>query len=256
MSHHRTVAVLCVSLAVSLVGCGEAEPAEDPHAAEIARLADAVDRLAASQQALATDVRSQGRRLSSLSRDVATANDDAMARSGGPDEPFVETPAALPGAADASAALESDLTTGERAVDKLLATDAGRQAVQEAAAKEIAKRDAEERRTFVSFTIGTFARRAGLDERQTSEMQRIWKESLDGGDKLRQQFADMRKRPADKQPEARAAAMEFMRSLGRRRSEQLNDVLTPAQHELYAATDEEIVASLHGAPRRAAPAQE
>ena len=68
--------------------------------------------------------------------------------------------------------------------------------------------------------------------------------------KLRAKFAAVRKLPEAQREQGRAEAMEQMRGLGRRRDEQIRDLLNEEQLELYAEAEKEIVDSLHGGPRR------
>lgn len=255
MSHRRFLVVCLTASFALLSGCGESAPADDPNAAEIARLAKAVDELSASNQALRAEVRRQGRQLGTIGRDAASSTGSGagiVARGGGSDAPSAGD-TATPGDSSSADLTDDAETLHAAAIDSFAATDEGRAAIQKAAASEIAKREAQERRTFVSYSIGMFAQKVGLDERQTDDLQRIWKESLDGGVKLRKQFAELRELPEAKRAEARAEAMQFMRDLGRERSEKIADVLTPAQLELYEPTETEIVASLHGAPRGTRP---
>ncbi len=247
----RSVAAL--ALAAVLAGCGDAAPGPDPNSAEFARLTKAIEGLAESNASLQTEVRRQARRIDALSRDAASKRaapapaTTTGALGGDPTEPVALGADQPLTSVDGEPILEDGATVGT-----ILATEKGKQAIQKAAAVEIAKREAQDRRTFVSFSIGMFARKANLDERQTKELQGIWKRSLDNGVKLRAQFAEMRDLPESERPAAREKAMEFMRDLGRQRTEEVADLLDAGQLEMYETTETEIVAGLHGGSRRPA----
>jgi len=257
MRRSPTVLIACL-LAAACTDAAAPERA-DPRIAQLAR---DVETLRASNEALGKEVRRQARMLDGLGRDVMTLTGGR--RAPGPERsgPRGDLDAEGPGAGVAAAREPGDpaeedvgAATGEQAVDTLLASEQGRKAIEAAAARELEKREEQERRVFVSYTVGVFARKAGLDDHQTDELQRIWKESLDSGVELRKEFAALRELPEDERPEARARAMETMRALGRRRTESVRDLLSAEQLTLYEKTEDEIVAGLHGGPRQAPKAQ-
>lgn len=243
----RTATALALTLAATLCGaCGDAVTTNDPRDAQIAQLTRAVDDLTAANEALGEEVKRQGRQLASLGRvraprselrnRPALEEDDA----GGMEE--VDHPAP-------AIAADDELVT-EEAVAALLETEPGRKAIAAATSAEIARREQKERRLYVSYQVGVFAREAGLDERQTEQLQSIWKKSMDGGVELRKEFAAIGKLPESQREEARAKAMESMRSLGRERRESVREIMSGEQLEKYEVAEEEIVAGLHGGPRR------
>ena len=73
---------------------------------------------------------------------------------------------------------------------------------------------------------------------------------MDGGVALRKQFKAIGSLPESEREEARTAAMQSMRSLGQTRREEVGTLLSGEQLEMYDEAEEEIVAGLHGAPRR------
>ena len=158
------------------------------------------------------------------------------------------------GVEDAGLATAALATAGEQlteeAVAAMLKTEPGRKAIQEATSQEIARREQKERRLYVSYQVGVFARKVGLDDRQTEQLQGIWKKSMDGGVELRKQFAAIGTLPESEREEARGMAMESMRNLGRERRESVREILSGEQIEKYETAEEEIVAGLHGGPRR------
>jgi hypothetical protein len=253
MPTNRSAAAFALFLAPLVAGCGGSDPIEDSRSKEIARLTAAVEGLTASNENLGNELRRQARQLNGLSRDLAASRSassgvSAALQGESDEESADEPPGPTRDGVDQPSGEPAAGLGGESEVDALLATEAGRKVIQKAAAKEIAKREERDRRTFVSYAIGVFARDAGLDEHQTRELQRIWKESLDGGAKLRKQFAAVGALPEGEREAGRAKAMESMRDLGRRREEQVSKLLTAEQLDAYEKTEEEIVASLHGRP--------
>lgn len=243
------VALGLVGLAVA--GCGDVDPGAAERDAKLDRLVAAVEDLNAAQRDLAEAVRRQNRHIATLGRGLAI---DGTA--GAVDGPSGSTEAGS-GAESGGAAGDTgqpadgaDIATTAAAVERVLASDAGQRAIARAAEAEAERRETEERRTFVSFTIARFARDAGLDERQTDALQAIWKDSLDAGATLRRDFAALRDVPEADRPAAREALMETMRSIGRSRNERIGALLTQTQQERYQPVEQEIMEAMHGAPRR------
>lgn len=261
MGSRTTIALAATgTLLVLAAGCGGSDEADARRDAEIARLADAVEELTAANERLGEAVLRQNRQLASLARDLsarAAAPGRVAAGEGGVegiDGGFgsEELPAA---AGTAAAGADAAAAADEGAVETILATEAGKKALQQAAAAEVARRETEERRTFVSFTIGRFARDVGLDERETDELQAIWKDSLDRGVELRRDFAALRALPEAERPAAREKVMETMRAIGRDRNERVAALLTTEELTKYEPVEDEIVEAMHGGPRRSAPAR-
>jgi hypothetical protein len=238
--------------AVLVAGCGDAAPTEDPRDAHIAQLTQAVEELAASNEALGKEVRRQGRLLDGTAR-VSPIRGHSQAGAVSAQEPQVETDGT--GARDTSAGAtptsgSDDEVITESAMDALLETETGQKAIAKATAAEIERREAKDRRLFVSYQVGRFARSAGLDSEQTRKLQGIWKTSMDGGVELRKQFAAIGKLPEAARETARTEAMQSMRELGRVRRDSVGEVLNEEQLGLYEAAEEEIVSGLHGGSRR------
>lgn len=251
MSPRSLLAV--TTLALCVVGCGDPAPAEDPQDRQIADLVRAVEGLNASNEELAKEVRRQGRELADLSGGRSSrlrpAVEVTSAAAAGDDGAEGASDAlATPGAMSRSQVGEEAMNP--EIVDAVLQSETGQKAIQEATSREIERREAKDRRLFVSYEVGRFAQRAGLDERQSKELQQIWKTSMDGGVELRKQFAAIGALPEAERQAARAAAMETMRDLGRQRRESVRELLNDEQFELYEPAEEKIVAGLHGAPRR------
>jgi len=244
----RPLLTFAALTALLVAGCGDPAPTEDARDARLDALTQAVEELTASNAALGNEVRRQGRQLAG--RDRVTLRHPA-----GGAEPVHAAPVGhgAPIAADATTAtapVAEDQPVAEGAMDALLETETGRKAIAQATAREIERREAKDRRLFVSYQVGRFARSAGLDDEQTRKLQSIWKTSMDGGVELRKQFAAIGKLPESERESARAGAMQSMRELGRKRRESVGEVLNVDQLELYGKAEEEIVAGLHGGSRR------
>lgn len=244
---HRSLLVCSLTIALA-AGCGDPAPAANPAAEQAAENAKAIVDLRDAVRDLRAEIRRQDRRLAGVGDDVASMALEAPAGAA-PAEAVSGTPSVA--AAGADVPPSEGLAVGEAAVRALLETDAGRQAIEKAAARELARRQDEERRTFVSYTVGVFAQSVGLDETRTSELQRIWKDSLDAGSTLRERFSSLRALPEADQPAAREKAMEFMRDIGRKRNEEIRLLLSEEQYARYGDTEKEILGSLHGGPRTA-----
>jgi outer membrane murein-binding lipoprotein Lpp len=242
-----SVTLASVILGLTLAACGDPAPVTNPNDARIAELTRAVEDLAAANESLAKEVRQQGRRLADLSGGrasrVGTMPEGSPALAPA-DATSPESPAISAGA------LAEDSPIGAETVDAVLRSDSGQKAIQEAASREIERREQKDRRLFVSYEVGRFARSAGLDDTQTEQLQAIWKTSMDGGVELRKQFAAIGKLPEAERQAARGAAMQTMRDLGAKRRESVRELLNEEQWALYEPAEEKIVAGLHGAPRR------
>ena len=228
------------------------------------RLRSEVAELRGDVADLRTELQRQERQIASLSRSRAVAGGGhgrARAGNAAAGQPTADGPDAIGSATapdgtvdtasgDQETSATHDPALTERAATALLETEVGRKAIQAATAAELARRQDKERRLAVSYQVGMFARNAGLDDRQTKDLQAIWKRSLDEGAALRATFAKIAQLPEAERERARDDAMETMRGLGRSRRENVADLLTPDQMEQYEKVDEEIVRGLHGAPRR------
>lgn len=237
--------------ALFVTGCGDPQPEPDPHAARLDELTQSVRELTEANAGLAKEVRRQSRELSRLSghRLDRVRTPEASASPAVPESDDSETVAAAdaPAAGDA---LPGDDAIPAEVADAVLASEAGKKAIAEATTREIERREEKDRRLFVSYEVGRFARQAGLDDGRTKKLQAIWKTSLDGGVELRKQFAAIGELPESEQADARRKAMGTMRDLGTKRRESVRALLDDGELTLYDAAEEKIVAGLHGAPRR------
>jgi len=242
---------LVLTVLLAAAACSEPAPAVDPRAGEIARLAQAVEDLRASEEELSREVRRQARQLASLGR-VRPAPETRETGSAGTSPTGIDdedVPTATRGT-DAEIDAEQRAGPDAETVAAVLDSEPGQQAIRQAAEREVARREERERRLYVSYQVGVFARRAGLDERQTERLQEIWKGSLDRGVALREQFAAIGQLPESEREEARERAMQSMRDIGRERNERVAEILNGPQLEMYEQTEKEIVDGLHGGRRR------
>lgn len=249
MTSRITGALAVAGALLALGACGEPQGTTTAQDEKLNRLVAAVEDLTAAQRDLAETVRRQNRHLSTLGREMAIQGPDGGAVAADPTSP--EGGVSTAGAGAVGSGADAAETAAAGAVERVLASEAGRQAIERAAAAEVERRETQERRTFVSFTIGRFARDAGLDERQTDALQSIWKDSLDQGVELRREFAALREVPEAERPAAREKVMETMRAIGRDRNERIGALLTQTQLEQYGPVEDEIVEAMHGGPRRA-----
>lgn len=255
MSHAFRSTVFALSILGLATACGDRGNADAASASEVAALRADVEGLVETNRAIQASLRSQALQMSRLEAKIHEGVSGPRASMHGVDQDVPPAGAAGTGS-DPSSEVGSVVAEGvveeltPQAINKLLATEEGREAIRKATKSAVRSEARRARDVMVAYELGVFGRTAGLTDEQTKSIQAVWKDTIT---QVRQAMAKSQaasKGTPEEKARARAEVMQVMRDLGARRTERVRDLLDAEQFALYEKKEPEIDAALHGAPQR------